>query len=79
MSYYLLDSRAGMLAVENNGLLKTEDNGKYILLAGTLRECCDAANSGEYGEHNVVSNDSFIIQWKLCNKKGIWSTKNITY
>lgn len=73
--FYLLDSRAGLLAVENDGILDTEDNGKYILTVGTLKECCRDANSGDYGDLNVVSYDKFNILWKIHNDHGHWSPK----
>ena len=73
--YYLLDSRAGALAVENNGKLETEDNGKYILLIGTLKECCKEANKGDYGEHCIVSDDNYEILWELYTQSGHWSFK----
>ena len=73
--FYLLDSRAGMLAVENNGILDTDDNGKYILTVGSLKACCRDANSGDYGEHNVVSDDKYNILWDLFNEHRHWSHK----
>lgn len=73
--FYLLDSRAGLLAVENDGILDTEDNGKYILTVGTLKECCRDANSGDYGDLNVVSDDKFNILWEIHNDHGHWSYK----
>lgn len=75
--YYLLDSRAGMLAIENDGVLDTEDNGKYLLLAGTLKECCKEANKGSFGEHCVVSDNNYNILWKLYTKSGHWSYKKV--
>jgi hypothetical protein len=73
--YYLLDNRAGMLAIENDGVLDTEDNGKYVLLVGTLKECCKEANKGDYGEHCIVSDDNYKILWELYTPSGHWSCK----
>jgi len=77
MKYYLLDSRAGIMAADNNGELETPDNSKYILLIGTLKECCKAANNGSYGEHNVVSDEHYNILWQLCNEHGHWISKRL--
>lgn len=74
--FYLLDSRAGLLAVENDGALDTPDNDKYVLFAGTLKECCKYANNGEYGNLNVVSDDRYNIKWELHNEHGHWVYKN---
>ncbi len=76
-TYYLLDSRAGLIAVENDGILKTEDNGKYLLFEGTLKECCKFANNGSMGEHNVVSDQNYKILWHLVNRQGHWIYKNL--
>lgn len=70
--FFLLDSRAGLLAIENDGVLNTGDNGKYILFVGTLKECCRYANNGQLGEMNVVSDDKFNILWELNNEHGHW-------
>ena len=74
-NYYLLDSRAGILAIENDGKIETEDNGKYILLVDTLKECCKNANKKEYGEHCVVSDNNYNILWELYTPSGHWSIK----
>jgi hypothetical protein len=74
-SFYVLDSRAGMLALENDGILDTDDNGKYLSFVGTLKECCDFANNKDYGEHNVVTNNNYKILWKLFNDNFRWSSK----
>ena len=73
--YYLLDSRAGVMAAANEGKLETEDNGKYIVVVGTLKECCKDANRGDYGDGCVVSDDKFNIQWELMNEHGHWIPK----
>lgn len=70
--YFLLDSRAGIIALANDGKLETEDNGKYIVVVGTLKECCKDANRGDYGDHCVVSDDKFNILWDLVNEHGHW-------
>jgi hypothetical protein len=75
MKYYLLDSRAGALACVNVGKLKTEDPGKYILLVGTLKECCKEANKENYGKHCVVSDENYTILWELYTASGHWSYK----
>jgi hypothetical protein len=75
--YYLLDSRAGMLAIENDGVLDTDDNGKYVLLVGTLKECCKEANKGDYGEHCIVSDNNYHILWELYTQSGHWSCKKV--
>jgi len=77
-NYYLLDSRAGALALENDGVLDVykHDCVRYILLIGTLKECCKYANSGNYGDLCVVSNYKFEIPWHLVNGNGHWSIKN---
>jgi hypothetical protein len=77
MNYFLLDSRAGWIATQNDGNLISDDPGKYVLYVGTLKECCKYANSGEYGENNVVSDENFIILWQLYNEHGHWSYKSI--
>lgn len=74
-TFFLLDSRAGLLAVENDGILDTEDNGKYILVIGTLKECCRDANNGDYGDLNVVSDINYKILWELLNEHGHWCYK----
>jgi hypothetical protein len=74
-NYYLLDSRAGILALSNSGVLETEDNGKYVLLVGTLKECCTAANKKEYGEHCIISDANYNIPWELYTQSGHWSYK----
>ncbi len=73
MNYFLLDSRAGKLAAENDGKLETEDNGKYVLLVGSLKECCKETNKETYGDNCVVSNENFNILWELFNDKYQWS------
>ena len=73
--YYLLDSRAGCLALENDGKLETDDNGKYIIVVGTLKECCKDANRGDYGDNCVVSDSNFNILWSLVNEHGHWIPK----
>ena len=75
MNYFLLDSRAGKLAAENDGKLETEDNGKYVLLVGSLKECCKEANKQSYGDNCVVSDENFNILWELFNDKFHWSYK----
>ncbi|MFY7988756.1 MAG: hypothetical protein ACOVNP_07740 [Flavobacterium sp.] len=75
MDYFLLDARAGELAVLNDGKLETEDNGRYILLVGSLKECCKEANKRDYGEHCVVSDKDYNILWELYNDHGHWSYK----
>jgi hypothetical protein len=75
MNYFLLDARAGALAANNDGKLETEDNGKYIVLVGTLKECCTAANKKEYGDHCVVSDENYNIPWELYTQSGHWSYK----
>jgi len=74
-NYYLLDSRAGTLAAHNDGKLETEDNGKYLLLTGTLKQCCKEANKGDYGDHCVVSDNNYNILWELYTPSGHWSVK----
>lgn len=74
-NFFLLDSRAGVIALANEGKLETGDNGKYILVVGTLKECCRDANSGDYGEFNLVSDDQFNILWEIHNERGHWSHK----
>jgi len=74
--FYLLDSRAACLAMENNNKLETEDNGKYILVVGTLKECCKDANSGDYGDGNVVSDSNYNILWEIINDHGHFVAKN---
>jgi hypothetical protein len=75
MNYFLLDARAGELAATNNGKLETEDNGKYVLLVGSLKECCKEANKGDYGENCVVSDEKYNILWELYNDRYQWSYK----
>jgi hypothetical protein len=75
MKYFLLDARAGELSAFNDGKLETRDNGKYVLLVDSLKECCKAANNGEYGEHCVVSDENYKILWELYNEYGHWSYK----
>lgn len=75
MSYFLLDARAGELAAFNEGKLDTGDNGKYVLLVDSLKECCKAANNGDYGEHCIVSDENYTILWELYNDHGHWSYK----
>jgi hypothetical protein len=77
MDFYLLDSRAGFLAVTNDGKLEHEDKGKFIILAGTLKEMCKDANSNLYGDNCVVSDDKFNILWELVNQHGHWVAKNL--
>lgn len=74
-NYYLLDSRAAALATDNNGILNTEDNGKYITVVGSLKECCKDANRGDYGDGCVVSDNKFNILWELVNEHGHWIPK----
>lgn len=76
MDFYLLDSRAGFLATTNDGKLETGDNGKYIVVVGSLKECCTDANNGTYGDNCVVSDREFNILWELVNKSGHWVAKN---
>ena len=76
MNYFLLDARAGELAATNDGKLETEDNGKYVLLVGSLKECCKEANKGDYGENCVVSDENYNILWELYNERyHQWSYK----
>jgi len=74
--FFLLDSRAGTIAAENGGNLVTGDNGKYVLFAGTLKECCKYANISTYGEHCIVSDNKFNIMWEIYNKNGDWCYRN---
>jgi hypothetical protein len=75
--YFLLDSRASVIALANDGKLETEDNGKYIIVVGTLKECCRDANRGDYGDGCVVSDSKFNILWELVNEHGHWIPKKI--
>jgi hypothetical protein len=75
-NYFVLDARAGFLAIGNDGILDTEDNGKYILLVGTLEECCKAANRPD-AILSVVSNDKYNILWECLNQCGHWSLKHL--
>jgi hypothetical protein len=71
--YFLLDSRAGTLALNApDARLTTMDDDveRYVLLAGTAKECCDAANDGSYGDLCVVANSDFVIMWEWCKDKG---------
>ena len=70
--YFVLDSRAKVIALANDGKLETEDDGKYIVVVGTLKECCKDVNRGDYGDECVVSDDKFNIQWALVNEHGHW-------
>lgn len=76
MKYLLLDSRAGFLAAMNEsskGVLETDDNSKFVLFKGSLRQCCKHANkkisSGLL--KCVISTDSYRILWGLydCDKE----------
>lgn len=77
MDYFLLDSRAGILAAQNDGILPLEDRGKYVLSVGTLKECCKKANKGDFGDHCVVADKNYTILWECYNKHGHWVFKNI--
>lgn len=44
-----------------------EDRGKYILLIGTLKECCKEANKGDYGDNCVVCDENYNILWEMYN------------
>jgi hypothetical protein len=70
--YFLLDSRAEVIALANDGKLETPDNGKYILVVDSLKECCKSANRGDYGDGCLVSDDQFNILWELKNEHGHW-------
>ena len=77
MNFYLLDSRAGIIAAQHpEGKLIDEDKGRYILTVGTLKECCRDANNGSYGDFNVVSDDQYNILWEIMNDHGHWIYKN---
>ena len=75
MKFYLLDSRAGGLALNNKGILDTDDNGKYIILVGTVKEMCKDANSGDYGDNCVVCDENYNILWHCVNHNGHWVHK----
>lgn len=76
-NYYVLDSRAGNIAILNDGNLICDDPTKYILEVGTLKECCKSVNRKDYGDFCIISDDEFNIQWELCNKSGHWTTKTV--
>jgi len=73
--YYVLDSRAYSLSMENgrnpdmNGL--DEDWERMVMEAGTIHECCDACNNATYGTKCVVTDENGIIQWKNF-RSGAW-------
>jgi hypothetical protein len=75
--YYLLDSRAGILATENMNLSEIEpDWTRYVLVASeTLKEACKDANCGDYGDLCVVSNQQGRVLFELLNDNGHWSYK----
>lgn len=71
-TYYLLDSRAGSIAVQNDGVLDTENNGKYIVYVGTLKECCKYANNRHYGDLCIITDSDYTVLWELLNAHGHW-------
>ena len=75
MNWYQLDSRAGLKAALSKGVLVDEDPGKYILTVGTLKRVCAEANSGDYGDNNIVCDENFVIPWEIFNNEGHWSYK----
>lgn len=75
MNYFQLDSRAGIISCENDGLLICEDPGRYILTVGTLKEVCKEANSRDYGDNNIVCDENYVIPWEIYNTHGHWSYK----
>lgn len=76
MNYFQLDSRAGVIASNNKeGKLICEDPGKYIITIGTLKEVCAEANSGNYGDNNIVCDENYVIPWEIYNNRGHWSYK----
>ena len=75
MNWYQLDSRAGVIAYNHDGILVDEDPGRYILTVGTLKEVCAEANSRDYGDNNIICDENFVIPWEIYNKEGHWSYK----
>jgi hypothetical protein len=75
--YYLLDSRAGTLAIDNMNLSEIdEDWTRYVLLAdNSLKEICKACNTGEYGDLCVVSDKQGRVLFELLNDNRHWSYK----
>ena len=64
--FLLLDSRAGILAVNNNSdqLEKLDDDwGRFVLLMGNAKWICEQANNSDYGDLCVVANLDGVIQW----------------
>lgn len=64
--FLLLDSRAGILAVEQdcNDLKKLDDDwGRYILVVGNAKWICNQANKGTYGDFCIISNMDGIVLW----------------
>lgn len=53
MNYVLFDARAAL----------GDPDDATVLLAGSAEECCEAANTGEYGEGCVVANQNSEIMW----------------
>lgn len=53
--FILLDERAGITMNEDRGA---------VMLSGTAKECCNAANNGDYGEGCVVADESGI-RWDM--------------
>lgn len=71
--FLLLDSRAGILAINNNSdrLEKLDDDwDRYILVMGNAKWICNAANDKNYGDLCVVANLDGIIQWDWLVKDG---------
>ena len=60
--YLLLDSRAGLLPDSLNG--KVDYKESMIMLIGSAKECCKAANDETYGNHCVVSTSEGKILWE---------------
>ena len=76
--YLLLDSRAGMLAVNNNSasLSKLDDDWeRFILVVGSDKEICKYANKGDFGNLCIISTleGEILWEWLHADKKdGFW-------
>lgn len=68
-AYVLLDSRAGVTLAD-----EIDYKGSMVVLAGTAKECCDAANRKDYGDGCVVATPKGIIMWEWYST-GKWVPK----
>lgn len=58
--YVLMDGRAA-----------SDPDDATVLITGTAKECCDAANEGDYGEGCMVCNLQSEVMWKWFST-GTW-------